>query len=159
MVVSGFDSEIPVNTNVGPVSLSWAPLGRIHHFGFVVPSIETAVEKFATSLDLNWDGEIFHDPNQLVRVTFLQGSSLADPILELVEPAGEKSPVRGFLERGGGLHHLCCQVDNLEEQLKKSRATGGLITRPPVPAVAFGGRRIAWVFTRNKLLIEYLESQ
>ena len=28
----------------------------------------------------------------------------------------------------------------------------------PLPAVAFENRRIAWVFTREKLLLEFLES-
>jgi methylmalonyl-CoA/ethylmalonyl-CoA epimerase len=144
---------------MGPISLSWVPQGTFHHVGFVVASIQDSVQSFAASLDATWDGEIIHDPNQLVRVTFLHGKHAADPLVELVEPAGEKSPVLSFLQRGGGLHHICHQVDNLEEQLRRSRAAGGLITRPPLPAVAFGGRRIAWVYTKNKLLIEYLESQ
>jgi methylmalonyl-CoA/ethylmalonyl-CoA epimerase len=74
-----------------------------------------------------------------------------------VEPAGEKSPVIPFLKRGGGLHHLCYEIDDLEEQLRLSRTQGGLVTRPPLPAVAFNGRRIAWVYTKQKLLVEYLE--
>jgi methylmalonyl-CoA/ethylmalonyl-CoA epimerase len=143
---------------MGSISLSWVPLGTLHHVGFVVASIQDSVQSFAASLDATWDGEIIHDPNQVVRVTFLHGERSADPLVELVEPAGEKSPVLGFLQRGGGLHHLCYQVDNLEEQLQHSRSAGGIITRAPLPAVAFGGRRIAWVYTKNKLLIEYLES-
>lgn len=143
---------------MGPISLSWVPQGTFHHVGFVVASIQDSAPSFAASLQATWDGEIIHDPNQVVRVTFLRGKHSADPLVELVEPAGEKSPVLSFLQRGGGLHHLCYQVDNLEEQLRRSRAAGGLITRAPLPAVAFGGRRIAWVYTKNRLLIEYLES-
>ncbi len=143
---------------MGPISLSWVPQGTFHHVGFVVASIQDSAQSFAASLDATWDGEIIHDPNQVVRVTFLHAKSAADPLVELVEPAGEKSPVISFLHRGGGLHHLCYQVDNLEEQLRHSRAAGGIITRAPLPAVAFGGRRIAWVYTKNRLLIEYLES-
>ena len=130
-----------------------------HHIGFVVTSIATSVQGFLDSLQAQWDGTIFHDPNQGVRVTFLQGKHAADPLFELVEPAGEKSPVLPFLKRGGGLHHLCYEIDNLENQLELSRAQGGLVVRPPLPAVAFAGRRIAWVYTKNKLLIEYLERQ
>jgi methylmalonyl-CoA/ethylmalonyl-CoA epimerase len=62
-----------------------------------------------------------------------------------------------FLKKGGGLHHLCYEVQDLEKQLELTRSKGGLIARPPMPAEAFGGRRIAWVYTKNKLLIEYLE--
>jgi hypothetical protein len=32
-----------------------------------------------------------------------------------------------------------------------------VVIRPPKPAVAFGGRRIAWMVTRERLVIEYLE--
>ena len=36
-------------------------------------------------------------------------------------------------------------------------AGGGTVIRRPRPAVAFDGRLIAWVVTKEKLLIEYLE--
>ena len=133
--------------------------GTFHHIGFVVASIQASVQGFLDSLHADWDGIIFHDPNQVVRVTFLRSTHAANPVLELVEPAGEKSPVIPFLKRGGGLHHLCYEIDNLENQLALSRAQGGLVVRPPLPAVAFAGRRIAWVYTKNKLLLEYLERE
>jgi len=135
------------------------PQSTFHHVGFVVASIENSVQGFLDPLQAEWDGTIFHDPNQAVRVTFLRSRHAANPVLELVEPAGENSPVAPFLKRGGGLHHLCYEIDNLEDQLALSRAQGGLVVRPPLPAVAFAGRRIAWVYTKNKLLLEYLERQ
>ena len=132
--------------------------GSFHHIGFVVASIQNSVQGFLNSLQAEWDGTIFHDPNHVVRVTFLYGKP-GNPVLELVEPAGDESPVIPFLKRGGGLHHLCYEIDGLEDQLVLSRAQGGLVVRPPLPAVAFGGRRIAWVYTKNRLLLEYLERQ
>ena len=106
---------------------------------------------------LDWDGETILDPHQQVSVTFLRGKNPADPLVELVEPAGDSSPVLSFLKRGGGLHHVCYVVDSLEAQLEDCRARRSLVVRPPLPAAAFGGRRIAWVYTKNKLLVEYLE--
>ena len=130
----------------------------LHHIGFVVASIEKVVDRFARSVGARWDGQIFTDPLQGVRVTFLRSiSSPTSSLIELVEPAGEKSPVQNFLKRGGGLHHLCYEVDSLSEQLRFSRSLGGLIVRQPMPAVAFGGRQIAWIYTADKLLTEYLE--
>jgi len=140
-----------------PIALSWAPQGTFHHVGFVVASIQESVQGIAKSIAAEWDGEIIHDPLQAVRVTFLRRKHASDPLLELVEPVGDKSPVLAFLKRGGGLHHLCYQVDQLEKQLESDRSNGGLVVRPPLPAVAFGGRRIAWLYTKEKLLIEYLE--
>jgi len=140
-----------------PCSLSWMPQGSFHHVGFVVNSIQESAPSFALTLNAEWDGHIIHDPNQGVRVTFLRSAQRADPLFELVEPAGENTPVLAFLKRGGGLHHVCYEVPSLEDTLSRMRALGALITRQPLPALAFGGRRIAWVYTKNKLLIEYLE--
>jgi methylmalonyl-CoA/ethylmalonyl-CoA epimerase len=131
---------------------------KLHHFGFVVSSIQDCAQSFALALGATWDGNIVFDPLQMVRVTFFQGRSAADPLIELVEPGGSESPVSRFLERGGGLHHLCYEVDDLEGHLEFCKSSGSLILRPPVPAVAFGGRRIAWAMTKKKLLLEFLES-
>ena len=128
---------------------------RLHHVGFVVASIEKSVESFARSLDLPWQETGFEDPLQRVRVTFL--GLPETPQFELVQPDGSDSPVQAFLARGGGLHHLCYEVDELDAHLRDQRTAGGIIVRQPVPAVAFGGRRIAWFYTRGRLLVEYLE--
>lgn len=136
---------------------SWVPVGRFHHVGYIVPSINDIARNFCESIEANWDGVVIHDPLQQVFVSFLQSRTPNDPLIELVEPASPNSPVTSFLERGGGLHHLCYQVNSLEEQLELSRKTRCFIVRPPLPAVAFGGRRIAWVYTKSKLLVEYLE--
>lgn len=130
---------------------------KLHHLGFVVSSIEKSAESFARSLAATWDLRIFSDPIQKVRVAFFQGANGADPMMELVEPGGPGSPVSRFLERGGGLHHLCYEVADLELHLKLAKSVGNVIIRSPLPAVAFGGRRIAWAVTKNKLLIELLE--
>lgn len=139
------------------ISLTWQPEGAFHHVGFVVSSIAKSIAGFASILQADWDEQIFHDPNQGARVTFLKSRKACDPLWELVEPADEKSPVHAYATKGGGLHHVCYVVENLEQALVEARASGSLITRQPMPAVAFGGRRIAWIYTKNRLLIEYLE--
>jgi methylmalonyl-CoA/ethylmalonyl-CoA epimerase len=74
----------------------------------------------------------------------------------LLEPASEASPVTDFLKKGGGLHHLCYEVESLDKQLEFSQTIGAMIVGPPLPAVAFAGRRIAWVYTKGRLLLEFL---
>ena len=130
---------------------------RLHHVGYVVKSIEASGQSFAQAIGATWDGNIVFDPVQRVRVTFFEGRSKADPLIELVEPGGADSPVTRFLERGGGLHHLCYEVDDLEAHLEFCKSVGNTVIHAPVPAVAFGGRRIAWAVTRKKLLMEFLE--
>jgi methylmalonyl-CoA/ethylmalonyl-CoA epimerase len=139
------------------ISLTWQPEGSFHHVGFVVPSIPNSVHSFLGMLQANWDEQVFHDPNQGVRVTFLKSKHRGDPLWELVEPADDNSPVRALAAKGGGLHHVCYVVDNLEQAVADARVRGAIIARQPAPAVAFDGRRIAWIYTKNRLLIEYLE--
>jgi methylmalonyl-CoA/ethylmalonyl-CoA epimerase len=133
----------------------WAP--RLHHIGYVVPRISDAAPRFIASLQMTWDGEVFHDPAQTVRVTFLRQASAEEPMIELVEPASPQSRVNSFLKRGGGLHHLCYETDSLSSQLQVVLAAGAVLVLEPTPAVAFNGRKIAWIYTREKLLVEYLE--
>ncbi len=130
----------------------------LHHVGYVVASIEASAPEFARSLAVEWDGRIIHDPLQIVKVSFLPSLAAPLPLIELVEPAGPRSPVRTFAEQGGGLHHLCYEVENLQEALARSTSVADAVVRVPLPAKAFDGRRIAWVRTSQKLLIEYLEA-
>lgn len=129
----------------------------LHHVGYVVPSIEDAAPGFVRSMALGWDGRIIHDPLQTVYVSFFFPQTAGNAVIELVQPEDTDSAVARFLQKGGGLHHLCYEVDSLDEQLRWTRINRDLIARQPMPAAAFEGRRIAWVYTRNKLLVEFLE--
>jgi methylmalonyl-CoA/ethylmalonyl-CoA epimerase len=122
-----------------------------------VASIGEVGSQFAASLGTQWNGEIIHDRLQEARVTFLRCAGPDTPALELVEPDGENSRLHNFLRRGGGLHHVCYEVDSLSTQLEQSRSAGAVVTRRPLPAAVFAGRLIAWVYTRERLLVEYLE--
>jgi len=125
--------------------------------GYAVASIARVAKEFASSMGAHWDEKIIHDPLQEARVTFMRCDGPETPAIELVEPAGDNSPLYKFVAKGGGLHHVCYEVDSLNRQLEHSRVAGCLVVKNPLPAVAFGGRRIAWVYTRQKLLVEYLE--
>jgi methylmalonyl-CoA/ethylmalonyl-CoA epimerase len=132
---------------------------RLHHVGYVVNNIEAQAATFAKSLGATWDQKIIHDPLQGAKVTFLHTGWPGDAQVELVEPVGDASPVNRFLQKGGGLHHLCYEVENLAEHLKVRREAGCIVVRPPMPAAAFDNRLIAWALTRQKLLLEFLEAE
>jgi len=129
----------------------------LHHLGCVVRSISIVADAFAASISANWDGQIIHDPLQRVRVAFFKPVDTRNPVYELVEPAGADSPVTNFLKRGGGLHHVCYEIDDLQAGLGDAKSSGYVMVSPPKPAVAFGGRRIAWICSKNRLLVELLE--
>src|SRR5262249_10509391 len=116
------------------------------------------VPGFARWMNVKAETEILHDAAQQVRVAFLTPQVPGEAQIELVEPAGDQSPVNRFLEKtGGGLHHLCYEVADLEGHMSEMRSAGCRLVKPPVPAVAFGGRRIGWMLTGENLLIELLE--
>lgn len=131
--------------------------GTLHHLGFAVASISESAEEFAVTMSANWDGEIIHDPLQRVRVAFFTPVDSRNPVFELVEPASGASPVSNFLKKRVGLHHVCYEVDDLELALQAAQSVGLVRVSDPKPAVAFGGRKIAWVCSRRFLLIELLE--
>jgi methylmalonyl-CoA/ethylmalonyl-CoA epimerase len=113
---------------------------------------------FLRSLSGAWNGEIYEDPDHGVRVAFVITHS-GDAAVELVQPRPGGSPIDRFLhERGGGLHHACYETENLEERLAEMRGKGASIVRRPKAAVAFQGRRVAWVLTPERFLIELLET-
>jgi methylmalonyl-CoA/ethylmalonyl-CoA epimerase len=132
---------------------------RLHHVGYVTASIAGSVDGFVRATGLAWDGRILHDPLQMVCVAFLGSPYDGLPLIELVEPAGHRSPVNRFLETGGGLHHICLEVADLSERIEASKATGCELVRVPMPAVAFGGRKIAWITTPTAQLVELLQAE
>jgi len=136
-----------------------ASTARLHHIAFVVCSIREAAERLTRILSGVWDGRIVNIPEQAVWVSFVRRITPGEPLLELVQPVDEQSPVAAFLKRGGGLHHLCYEVEDLQTEIECAGSEGSIVVQKPVPATAFGGRRVAWVFTRDRLLLEYLERQ
>jgi methylmalonyl-CoA/ethylmalonyl-CoA epimerase len=65
--------------------------------------------------------------------------------------------VSRFLKKRAGLHHVCYEIEDLESALQQARGVGFATVSAPAPAVAFGGRRIAWVFSKSGVLMEFLE--
>ena len=54
-----------------------------------------------------------------VNITFIDLGNNSTPALELIEPTSKKSKVYNFLhQKGGGMHHLAYEVDNLDKAIK-----------------------------------------
>jgi methylmalonyl-CoA/ethylmalonyl-CoA epimerase len=87
------------------------------------------------------------------------GSFANEPIqIELVAPLGDDSPVNRLLSKGGGAYHTCYAVDDIEQAIAQARTNGCLLVSGPSPAVAYGGKRIAWLYTPTRQLFEVVES-
>lgn len=132
---------------------------RLHHLGFVGPRLDVLQKRFAAE-----GGEALgppvDDPVQRVTVQFYREPG--GVLWELVVPLGssEDSPLRTRLARGGGLDHVCYELDpedpDLEATVAAERTRGAVVVCAPVQAVAFG-RRVAFVYRRSGRLIEFVE--
>jgi methylmalonyl-CoA/ethylmalonyl-CoA epimerase len=127
----------------------------LHHIGIVVGSIERHGERYAECLGLMALGPAVVDPIQDVRIQFW-GDGKRTPV-ELIEPASENSKVSRFLAKGGGLHHLCYEVDDVDSALAEAERKGAICVCRPVPAVALQQRRVCFVVYRDLGLVEFLE--
>jgi methylmalonyl-CoA/ethylmalonyl-CoA epimerase len=86
-------------------------IGKLNHVAIVVPDLAAASAIYRQTL-----GAAVSDPLDLpahgVTTVFVE---LPNAKIELLHPLGEESPVARFLERnpGGGVHHLCYEVDDI----------------------------------------------
>ncbi len=117
---------------------------QFDHIGIAVRSIE----------DIVGGNEKTKDDIQKVCVSFFDSAGVR---FELVEPACEDSPVTRLLKNNQSLYHVCFRVDDINASIKGSRSKGFHLVSGPVPAVAFGGKKIAWLFSRVLGLVELVE--
>ena len=129
---------------------------RLHHVGIVVNDLASYGEAYKTLLGLRQASAIFEDPIQRVRLQFWKDAH--GHLLELIEPAATDSPVRKALQKGGGLNHLCYEVDDMDQEVRRAVESGAVLTGAIAPAVAFGGRRVAFLFFPKLNLIEFVEA-
>ena len=85
---------------------------RLGHVAIAVPDLQKAIERWKDVLKLNPSPQqnIFEHG---VRVVFFD---LENTRIELLEPLGENSPLKAFLEKNprGAIHHICLEAQNLD---------------------------------------------
>ncbi len=104
-------------------------LGRLNHVGVATPSIERSVALYRDLLGATRVGDAFDLPAQGVRVCFVDAPNAQ---IELIEPLGADSPIVKFLEKNplGGQHHLCFEVESIEEARSWFESKGARILGP-----------------------------
>jgi methylmalonyl-CoA/ethylmalonyl-CoA epimerase len=132
---------------------------KLHHVGVAVPSLEPTTQMLSDLLGYTVASGPFQDPIQKVNVIFLAKSDSDAAEIELIAPLSEDSPIQSILDKsGGGTYHLCFETSELEAALDHARKNGCILVAAPAPAVAFQGRRIAWIYTRSRQLFELVEA-
>lgn len=121
-----------------------AKITKINHVAIVVPDIEGSLSfwRDALGLDLNHVEDV---PSQKSQVAFLP---LGESEVELVRPMTDDSGVAKFLaDRGPGMHHLCFEVDDIDEMLVELKAKGIRLINET--ATQLEGRRVAFIHPKS----------
>jgi methylmalonyl-CoA epimerase len=128
---------------------------RVHHIGIAVESIDAALTFYQDGLGIT-PADVHPVDDQGVRAAFLPAGESA---IELLEPLGETSRLRQFIEkRGEGIHHVCLEVEDLQAALDRlSEAGHRLIDTAPRQGP---GGKIAFVHPKSAhgVLVELIET-
>ena len=118
-------------------------IGRLNHVAIVVTDLEAAAALYRDLL-----GARVSAPQPLpahgVRVVFVE---LPNSRIELLEPLGENSPVRGFLDRNpaGGVHHLCYEVADIVAARDRLVAGGARVLGDGMPRPGAHGKPVLFL--------------
>ena len=122
-------------------------IGRLNHVAIVVPDVKAAAKLYKNML-----GALVSEPVPLpahgVTTVFV---TLPNTKIELLEPLGEKSPVRGFLERNpaGGMHHLCYEVEDILAARDKLEGEGMRVLGDGEPAIGAHGKPVLFLHPKD----------
>lgn len=121
-----------------------AKITKINHIAIAVPDVDAALAFWQDALGLTVD-HIEDVPSQQATVVFIP---VGDSEVELVKPtSGDTGVARFIAERGGGMHHLCFEVDNIEEMLAQLKEKGiRLINESPLE---LPGRKMAFIHPKS----------
>lgn len=130
---------------------------RFHHVGILVNDIESHFDKhFVRELGIeSLTGPVL-DPNQQAFTAMISTGPGAG--IELISPSEDDSPLKISLDKGGGLHHICYEVNDITESFSALRDTGMVPVSAPQPATLFEGLKVAFLYSRLGGLLELVES-
>lgn len=129
---------------------------KINHLGIATKGIDEALKFWSEALGLeNVHTEIVED--QKVRVAMLP---IGESRIELLEPTSDDSPISKFLEkRGGGIHHIAVEVDDIEASLAQLRSKGMRLI-DETPRIGAEGCLVAFVHpaSTSGVLLELVQT-
>ncbi len=132
-------------------------IGKLNHVAIAVPDLEAASRLYKEIM-----GAQVSSPMSLaehgVRAVFIE---LPNTKIELLEPLGEKSPIKKFLEKNedGGIHHICYEVRSIDETVKTLTASGMTILGDGTPKIGAHGLPVIFLHPKdmNGALVELEE--
>ena len=128
---------------------------KISHLGIATKGIDEALKFWQDALGLeNVHAEEVAE--QKVRVAMLP---IGETRIELLEATSDDSPIAKFVEkRGGGIHHIAVEVENIEESLAKLKSEGARLIDEQ-PRIGAEGCLVAFVHPSSSggVLLELIQ--
>jgi methylmalonyl-CoA/ethylmalonyl-CoA epimerase len=130
---------------------------RINHIAIVVEDVDRALPFWRDALGLPLS-HTEQNETEAVAIAFLPMPG-GDGEIELIAPLSDDSGVAKYLAKtGGGLHHLCLEVDDIEASLRQLTGHGIELINDQ-PRLRPDGTRYAFVHPRSTggVLVELYE--
>jgi methylmalonyl-CoA/ethylmalonyl-CoA epimerase len=124
-------------------------LGRLNHVAIAVPDLAAAVAVYRGTLGARIT-EPQAEPAHGVTVVFIE---LPNTKVELLEPLGDASPIRAFLEKNpaGGIHHVCYEVDDIIAARDRLKAQGARVLGDGQPKTGAHGKPVLFLHPKDFL--------
>ena len=129
----------------------------IDHIGLVVRCIDKGIKHWEDVFGYKQVTEIVLNTQQKVRVVFLEKDNSLQ--IKLLEPVDETSATFSLAKRGGGLHHICFICDDMDDELDRLKKKRLRVLVPPQPGEAFENENIAFLFAKQGLNIELIDTE
>ncbi len=122
-------------------------IGRLNHVAIAVPDLVAAAALYRDILGATVSAPV-DLPEHGVSTVFV---ALSNAKIELLHPLGEESPIARFLARnpGGGVHHVCYEVDDILAARDRLRARGARVLGDGEPKVGAHGKPVLFLHPKD----------
>lgn len=122
-------------------------IGRLNHVAIVTSDLAKASAVYRDLLGANVSGPTAL-PDHGVTVVFVE---LPNTKIELLQPLGEISPIAGYLKKnpGGGMHHICYEVEDIIAARDKLVAAGATVTGTGEPRIGAHGKPVIFLHPKD----------
>jgi len=121
-----------------------AHIKKINHVAIAVPDIDSSLTFWRDAMGLKVD-HVEEVPSQKSTVVFIP---VGESEIELVKPTSGDTGVAKFIaEKGGGMHHLCFEVDDIDAMLAELKENGVRLINET--ALDLPGRKMAFVHPKS----------
>jgi methylmalonyl-CoA/ethylmalonyl-CoA epimerase len=129
-------------------------IGRLNHVAIAVPDLKAATAVYRDTLGAQVS--VSHAlPEHGVTVVFI---TLPNTKIELLEPLGDTSPIKSFLEKNaaGGIHHICYEVDDIRAARDDLKKSGARVLGDGEPKIGAHGKPVLFLHPKdfNGTLVE-----